>query len=127
MKVRLVTDSEKDYWDGLFRVYRVHGSWICVADEGFIDANRGAQDAPLLFRPVLEHALTTTHHWLTAEAQRIHRAGRWTRPIRSAASAAHFGLGVAIEVTLLDRSNDDYLCYHDQEIDYTSSWADLRL
>jgi len=29
----------------------------------------------LLYRPVLEHGLTTTHPWMTAEAQRARPSG----------------------------------------------------
>jgi hypothetical protein len=41
-------------------------------------------------RPVLEHGQTTTHLWITAEARRVLRAGRSTRPNRAAVG---LGLG----------------------------------
>jgi hypothetical protein len=43
-----------------------------------------ASSQMLSARQPVEHGLTTTHHWMTAEAQRIHGAGRSTRPNRSA-------------------------------------------
>ena len=47
-------------------------------------------DTPSPLRLVLEHGLLTTHLCMTVEAQRIHRAGRSTRPNRS---AGDLGLG----------------------------------